>query len=252
MRVAILVLLFISVCTLDADAQRRKRRGKQSLECAYHVEFRDIFTDKPLPGIQLTVDTLRFTSDSTGQIFFTTTSTEYTSKEFSIDSPDNSYESYRYSDYFKRVNNPKIGRIYLTPSIGYDLDEWAKEDSIYGKVKDTITPCGNGNFVDTADSSFVEAEFDGGIEAMQQFISKNVQYPQYSIEQNEQGKVCISFVVEKDGNISHIRLNESVAPLLNKEAIRIVRSMPKWSPGKDENGKIIRVRCKLPIIFQLY
>jgi protein TonB len=96
----------------------------------------------------------------------------------------------------------------------------------------------------------VEATFPGGPAAMQQWIAKNVKYPQTSIELGEQGKVYVSFVVEPDGSISGIQVERGVSDDLDREAKRLVRSMPNWTPG-EAGGKKARTRCRLPINFTL-
>ena len=96
----------------------------------------------------------------------------------------------------------------------------------------------------------VEAEFVGGAQAMMKYIQQNIQYPATSIEMNEQGKVYLSFVVEADGSISNVSIERGVSIDIDKEAKRIVRSMPKWTPG-EAKGKKSRTRCRLPINFQL-
>ena len=70
------------------------------------------------------------------------------------------------------------------------------------------------------------------------------------MEEGIQGRVTVSFIVEKDGRVSNVRLLRSVQPSLDKEAIRVVKSMPKWTPGK-QNGKPVRVRFNLPVMFKL-
>jgi len=96
----------------------------------------------------------------------------------------------------------------------------------------------------------VEATFPGGPAAMMKWINQNIQYPQTSIEMNEQGRVFLSFVVEADGTISNVAVEKGVSPDLDKEAKRVVRSMPSWTPG-EAKGKKARTRCRLPINFQL-
>ena len=96
----------------------------------------------------------------------------------------------------------------------------------------------------------VEATFPGGPAAMQQWIAKNVQYPQTSIEMGEQGKVYVSFVVEPDGSITGVKVERGVSDDLDREAKRLVRSMPNWKPGESA-GKKARTRCRLPINFTL-
>ena len=96
----------------------------------------------------------------------------------------------------------------------------------------------------------IESEFPGGAMAMRKFIQENVQYPEYSLKHNEQGRVYLSFVVEKDGSISGIDIPRSLTPSLDQEAIRLVASMPKWIPGTVQ-GIPVRSRCRLPITFIL-
>ncbi len=96
----------------------------------------------------------------------------------------------------------------------------------------------------------VEASFPGGAAAMQKWIAEHVNYPQTAIEMNEQGRVYLSFVVEADGSISNIAVERGVSNDLDKEAKRLLRQMPKWSPG-EAKGKKARTRCRLPINFTL-
>ena len=96
----------------------------------------------------------------------------------------------------------------------------------------------------------VEAEFIGGPQALMKYIQSNIQYPPTSIEMNEQGKVYLSFVVEADGSITNVAVERGVSPDLDREAKRVVRSMPKWKPG-EAKAKKSRTRCRLPINFQL-
>lgn len=96
----------------------------------------------------------------------------------------------------------------------------------------------------------VEAQFPGGSAAMMQWISKNIQYPEISIENNEQGRVFLAFIVEKDGSISNVAIQRGVSPDLDREAKRVVRNMPRWIPG-EVSGKKCRARCRLPLNFHL-
>ena len=96
----------------------------------------------------------------------------------------------------------------------------------------------------------VEAEFIGGPQALTKYIQTNIQHPPTSIEMNEQGKVYLSFVVEADGSITNVAVERGVSPDLDREAKRVVRSMPKWKPG-EAKAKKSRTRCRLPINFQL-
>lgn len=96
----------------------------------------------------------------------------------------------------------------------------------------------------------VMPQYPGGQIAMLKYIMENIKYPKQIMEEGIQGRVTVSFIVEKDGRVSNVRLLRSVQPALDKEAIRVVKSMPKWTPGKH-NGKPVRVRFNLPVMFKL-
>lgn len=106
--------------------------------------------------------------------------------------------------------------------------------------------------LDDAPYSFVEQmpEFPGGEKALLGFLMHTVKYPVEAMEKGFQGKVFVSFIVEKDGSISHLKTQISVHPLLDAEAIRVVKAMPRWIPGR-QNGKAVRVTYTVPINFVL-
>ena len=85
---------------------------------------------------------------------------------------------------------------------------------------------------------------------VQKWIAKNVKYPLIAIENGIQGKVLVQFIVEKNGEVYNIKVVRHIDPLLDKEAIRVISTMPKWKPGK-QRGKAVRVSYTLPIYFQL-
>lgn len=93
-------------------------------------------------------------------------------------------------------------------------------------------------------------QYPGGLAAMLKYIRENIKYPEQAMKERIQGRVTVSFIIEKDGSISDVKAVRSVHPLLDKEAVRMVKSMPKWSPGKN-NGKPVRVRFNLPVMFKL-
>lgn len=96
----------------------------------------------------------------------------------------------------------------------------------------------------------VMPQYPGGQIAMLKYIMENIKYPEQAMKEGIQGRVTVRFIVEKDGSISDVRPVLSVHPLLDKEAVRVVKSMPKWSPGK-QNGKPVRVRFNVPVMFKL-
>ena len=92
--------------------------------------------------------------------------------------------------------------------------------------------------------------FPGGNQKMQDFIEENLHYPKECAEKGLQGRVIIDFVVERNGTLTNIRVVKSVDPALDKEALRIVKMMPKWIPGRQSDKKV-RVKYIIPITFQL-
>ena len=92
--------------------------------------------------------------------------------------------------------------------------------------------------------------FPGGNGALMKYLSRNIKYPTIAEENGVQGKVIVQFVVGRDGSISGAKVVKSVDPSLDKEAIRVVKSMPKWIPGK-QNGQSVNVKYTLPVTFQL-
>lgn len=92
--------------------------------------------------------------------------------------------------------------------------------------------------------------FPGGPQALLQYLNNNVKYPVVAQENGVQGRVVISFVVEKDGSVTDVQVAKSVDPSLDKEAQRVVKSMPHWIPGK-QNGSAVRVKYVVPVSFKL-
>ena len=92
--------------------------------------------------------------------------------------------------------------------------------------------------------------FPGGQGALMQYLASNIKYPVVAQENGVQGRVIVSFVVERDGSISDVKVARSVDPSLDREAQRVVKSMPRWSPGK-QNGSTVRVKYTVPVVFRL-
>ena len=92
--------------------------------------------------------------------------------------------------------------------------------------------------------------FPGGPSALMAYLSSHVKYPAVAEENGLQGRVTVQFVVEKDGSVTDVKTMKSVDPSLDREAERVVRSMPKWIPGK-QNGSAVRVKYFVPVVFRL-
>lgn len=95
-----------------------------------------------------------------------------------------------------------------------------------------------------------EPEFPGGMEALYKYLGESIKYPQLAKENNIEGKVYVTFVVEKDGSIANPRILRDIGGGCGNEAIRVVKAMPKWKAGK-QRGKNVRVQFNLPVSFKL-
>ena len=93
-------------------------------------------------------------------------------------------------------------------------------------------------------------EFPGGMAELMKYLQKNLRYPQICKEQGVQGRVIVQFVVNTDSTITDVNVIKSVNPHLDEEAVRVVKAMPKWNPGK-QRGEPVRVRFTLPVTFRL-
>jgi protein TonB len=95
-----------------------------------------------------------------------------------------------------------------------------------------------------------QPEFPGGMEEMYKYLGKLQKYPDMEADAGIQGKVYVEFVVEKDGRVTDVKLKKGVSAGLDKEAMRLVKAMPNWNPGKM-NGKAVKCRFVLPVKFTL-
>jgi protein TonB len=93
-------------------------------------------------------------------------------------------------------------------------------------------------------------EFEGGQEDLMKYLSKNIVYPPVAKENGIEGRVILQFVVGTDGKISQIDVVKKLGWGMEEEAVRVVKSMPPWRPGK-QNGKPVTVRFTLPVVFKL-
>ena len=94
-------------------------------------------------------------------------------------------------------------------------------------------------------------EFPGGSGALMAWIDQNLHYPSIAEENGIQGRVVCTFVVERDGSITNVKVSRSIDPSLDKEAVRVLKKMPKWNPGRLADGVAVRVRYTVPVTFKL-
>lgn len=95
-----------------------------------------------------------------------------------------------------------------------------------------------------------QPSFPGGNGAMMAYLANNVKYPKVAAENGVQGRVVVGFIVEKDGSLSDVKVKRGVDPSLDREAVRVVKSMPRWNPGKKD-GQPVRVEYTLPVTFRM-
>ena len=93
-------------------------------------------------------------------------------------------------------------------------------------------------------------EFPGGKAAMYKWIADNIKYPASAVEKSLQGRVVVEFQITADGDIENVRVLRGLDPALDQEAVRLVKSMPRWRPGRN-NGQPVRVSYLLPVTFKL-
>lgn len=92
--------------------------------------------------------------------------------------------------------------------------------------------------------------YPGGDAALMGYLRDNINYPTIAAENGVQGRVVVGFVVERDGSITDVKILRGVDPSLDREAMRVVKSMPRWNPGK-QNGSAVRVKYQVPVSFRL-
>jgi len=120
--------------------------------------------------------------------------------------------------------------IMTTLSINAQSEETLEEEKVYVNVEEI-------------------PQFPGGPSALFEFLSKNLKYPAEAEKNGVQGRVIVTFVVERDGSVSNAKIKKGVDPSLDKEAIRLIEIMPRWIPGKQE-GKEVRTGYMIPITFK--
>ena len=128
-------------------------------------------------------------------------------------------------------NEDQAEYVEITDDVPIVVEEPEEEDQIFQVVEE-------------------DAKFPGGNNELMKYLQKNIKYPSICQEQGIQGRVIVQFVVEKDGSITDVQVIKAINPYLDKEAVRVVSTMPKWSPGK-QRGKPVRVRFTLPVTFRL-
>lgn len=149
------------------------------------------------------------------------------------------------SDLCGNIGNNGVMAIYVSSRAIRQLQKSSEEATAVAYKNDK--PAEEGEIFQVVEE---QPMFPGGMQEMMKFLQQNIKYPKEAQEQGKQGRVIVQFVVNKDGSISNDSVVRSVDPLLDAEALRVVCSMPNWTPGK-QRGKEVRVRFTLPVSFRL-
>ena len=126
----------------------------------------------------------------------------------------------------------------------YELVNWNPNE------ESEIVPTTNDNEVKDIDRVDEKPSFPGGESAMKSYLNSNVNYPVVAQENGVQGRVIVESIIEKDGSMSDVKVIRSVDPSLDREALRVVKAMPKWTPAKLK-GIPVRTKCTTPVVFRL-
>lgn len=222
-------------------------------EYTLEIHVIDIYTGKPISDVQVSVfnksgGVEKGRSNRIGIVIFPEIRGNW--HRISTDTGDNYYME---KDFEYMIPKKGMLDLFLYPS-DETLKEWTmEEDEEYGNAESGVLDprLNSGGLIYGCElDELTDSEFPEGMAAMQKFISENVRYPEESIWTNSKGKVYLMFVVEADGKISHVAVEQGVDPYLNAEAIRLVRTMPLWSPCRCD-GEAIRSLARLPINFTL-
>lgn len=144
-------------------------------------------------------------------------------------------------DAMARVLNEKVTDVIQLPALETVVSET--------EIADPLPP-GKDKIYDL-DKCDIKPEFPGGEGALLQFLAKSIKYPVEAQRLGKQGTVNISFVIEKDGMITNAKIVQPLYPSLDKEALRVINSMPKWTPGKLKDGTVVRVQYAVPLTYRL-
>ena len=138
-------------------------------------------------------------------------------------------------------------------TIDEDLEIQDAEDESENKPVENPAEFGEYGDEDTGDETIFQVVEENPIFPfgdVTKWVLKNTKYPEVARENGVQGKVFTALVIERDGSVTDIKIERGVDPLLDQEAIRVIKSMPKWKPAK-QRGKPVRCRFRLPITYTL-
>ena len=130
-----------------------------------------------------------------------------------------------------------------------ELAKSEAEQKAEAKASDATAPADTTKNV-VYDVTETMPQFPGGQGVMMKYLAANIKYPASAVKAKKQGRVIVTFVIQKDGSVTNARIAKSVDPELDAEALRIVKAMPNWTPG-TQDGKPVNVRYTIPVVFSL-
>lgn len=137
---------------------------------------------------------------------------------------------------------PKQEKQKETIDIEEQIESWDKFEIPEEKVED--------NNVYDSFALEVNPKFNGGMDAFYEYVGNAIEYPSYEQKRNIEGRVVLSFVIEKDGTLSQVEILKGVSEGIDQEAIRVIENAPKWEAGR-QRGRAVRVKMNIPIYFKL-
>jgi TonB family protein len=179
---------------------------------------------------------------------------EIREKSLSIiaEDPENIHKQ-GYSFYYNPEREDQTEEIYLRLNPEYEESHFSAVDAKYetdSSLSVNQIPSGKSSISDRDSIEFIPASPVGGVSEFFKFIHMNIEYPQECVQNNIQGKVYISFTVQKDGAITNVTVVKGVHKSLDEEAVRLVRYAPKWNPATSE-GRPVKAIVRTPVSFTL-
>lgn len=236
MRINLVIILIVTSVGFSFG-QNRKKKPMRSFPLV--IKCIDAYDMMPEEGVLLFIDGhLEAQSDSMGMLNVRLKRASSAVKISLIDK-DSLRASVVMKEYLSELANSY--QVLLYPNEEYEAEIWANEDALYGTIDkgEMLSDSLNFPVVRGSDST---ASFAGGMSALYEYVSTNIRTDLLP----EINKVCARFIVETDGNISHIVVMNNTDIAVGRELIRLCRNMPKWSPGRIA-GEPVRARVQLPV-----
>ena len=204
------------------------------------LSVKSLATYTPLSGMLVTAvnkeeKVMMGQTDSNGELVITALKEK--SVQFIITDPSKTHREHTVF-----IFNPK--KVDQLNELGLRLNE--EKEAAFFKALDERYPAQ----IDKDSVDYISASPVGGVAKFYEFIVMNLEFPDECIEKNIQGKVFLTFLVQKDGTITHVVVDKGVYPSLDAEATRVLRYAPKWNPATS-NGKPVVSKMKVPVVFAL-